>query len=168
MQNHVDTEVASLHPVNVSSSCYSHRELMNLNTIHYKDIFQPYITRCQNIGINKVGDVVILKDITPVCVEWNLWLLICYQWHSASNLTQNKTVFSQAYDLNLIIKTQPHCQGSAHKIHIVSIMGTTVVNCPARKTRGEQYSQLYCLKTRDIHRPTLMRLLSSEAVMQRL
>ena len=77
-------------------------------------------------------------------------------------------MFSQAYDLNLIIKTQPHCQGSAHNIHTVSIMGTTVVNCPARKTRGEQYSQLYCLKTRDIHRPTLMGLLSSQAVMQRL
>ena len=42
------------------------------------------------------------------------------------------------------------------------------VNCQPRRTRFEQYSQLYCFKPRKIDRSALMEFLSSKAVMWRL
>ena len=58
--------------------------------------------------------------------------------------------------------------GSAYKVHKVSIMHATSVNCQPRKTRFEQCSRLFCFKPREIHRPTMMEFLHSKTVLQRL
>ena len=44
----------------------------------------------------------------------------------------------------------------------------TTVNLQPRKIRFEQCSQLFCFKSHEIRRPTLMEVLSSKAVMRRL
>ena len=58
--------------------------------------------------------------------------------------------------------------GSACKIYKVSITGTTAANGQPRKTRFEMCSQLFCSQPREIHGPTVMKILSCKAVVQRL
>ena len=129
-----------------------------------KSLRRTHHSTTVTIGIEKkVGDIVILKDITPVRVESNCWFLLrSYWWHSDDKVTENKTVFSfWSQPQHEMVKSQLILNESQWRVRPLLITSSV-------KHHYEQCSLPFCFKPRDTDGPTLMEFLFSRAIMQLL